>query len=45
MSRDVRSCDEPSSVVPRNGMECYELVMPLVVRSHCVVRIGSVTMW
>ena len=28
------------SVVP-----CNELKMPLVVRSHCVVRSGSVTMW
>ena len=34
-----------SSVVPRDGMECYELKMPLVVMSRCVVRSGSVTMW
>ena len=45
MSCDVRSCDELSSVVPCNGMECYELVMPLVVRSRCAVRSGYVTMW
>ena len=38
------SCDEPSSVVPCNGMECYELKMPLVVRSRCVVPSDSVTM-
>ena len=45
MSSDMRSCDELSPVVPCNGMECYELVMPLVVRSRRVVRSGSVTMW
>ena len=45
MSCDVRSCDELSSVVPCNGMEYYELEMPLVVRSRCVVRIGSGAMW
>ena len=45
MSFDVRSCDELSFVVACNGMECYEFVMPLVVRSPCVVRSGSVTMW
>ena len=45
MSCDVRSCDELSSVVPCDGMECSELKMPLVVRSRCVVRSGSVTMW
>ena len=39
ISCDVRSCDELSSVVPCNGMECYELK-----RSRCVVRSGSVTM-
>ena len=44
MSCDGRSCDEPSSVVPCNGMECYELKMPLFVRSRCVVPSGSVTM-
>ena len=42
MPCDVRSCDELSSVVPCNVMECYELVMPLVVGSRCVVRSGSV---
>ena len=48
MSRDVRSCDERTSVVPCNGMERCELKKPLVVRSRCVVRSGSsgsVTMW
>ena len=45
MSCDVRSCDELSSVVPCNGMECYELKMLLVVKTRCVVRSGSVTMW
>ena len=45
MSCDVRSCYELSSVVPSNGMERYELKMPLVVRSRCVVGSGSVTMW
>ena len=45
MSCDVRSWDELSSVVPCNGMECYELAMLLVVRSRCVVRSGYVTMW
>ena len=39
MSCDVRSCDELSSVVPCNGMECYELKMPLVVRSRCVFEV------
>ena len=39
MSCDVLSCDEPSSVVLCNGMECYELVMRLVVRSRCVERL------
>ena len=29
MSCDARSCEELSSVVPCNGMECYELKMPL----------------
>ena len=37
MSCDVLSCDELSSVVLCNGMECYELVMRLVVRSRGVV--------
>ena len=45
MSCDVRSCDELSLVVLCNGMECYELKTPLVVRSRCVVRSGSVTIW
>ena len=45
MSCDVSSCYELSCVVPCNGTECYELKMPLVVRSRCVVRSGSVTMW
>ena len=45
MSCDVRSRDELSPVVPCNGMECYKLKRPLVVRSRCVVRSGSVTMW
>ena len=45
MSCDVPSCDELSSVVLCNGMECNELVMRLVVRSLCVVRRGYVTMW
>ena len=47
MSRDAIRClgDELLSVVPCNGMECYELKMLLVVRSHCVVRSGFVTMW
>ena len=44
MSCDVRSCDELSSVVPCNGPQCYELEMPLLVRSRCVVPSGSVTM-
>ena len=43
MSCDVRSCDELSSIVPCT--ECYERKTPLVVRSRCVVRSGSVTMW
>ena len=29
MSCDVRSCEELSSVVPCNGMECYEVKLPL----------------
>ena len=45
MSGDVLSCDELSSVVLCIGMECYELVMRLVVKSRCVVRSGYVTMW
>ena len=45
MSCDVPSCDKLSSVVPCNGMERYELKMPLVVRSRSVIRSGSVTMW
>ena len=46
MSCDVRSRDGLSSVVPCNGMECYELKMPLVVRPRCVFEVaGSVTMW
>ena len=47
MSRDAMRChgDELLSVVPCHGMECYELTMPLVVRSRCAVRSGSVTMW
>ena len=46
MSRDAMRChgDELLSVVPCNGMECYELKMPLVARPRCVVRSGSVTM-
>ena len=45
MSRDALRChgDELLSVVPRHRMECYELKMPLVVRSCRVVQ--SVTMW
>jgi len=45
MSRDAMRChgDELLSLVPCNEMECYELKMPLVVRSRCVVRSGSVT--
>ena len=43
MSCDVRSCDELSSIVPCT--ECYERKTPLVVRSRCVARSGSVTMW
>ena len=35
--------DDLLSVVPCDGMECYELKMPLVVR--CVVWYGSVKMW
>ena len=36
MSRDAMRChgDELLSAVPCNGMECYELKMPLVVRSR-----------
>ena len=47
MSRDAMrgQGDELLSVVPCNEMECYELKMPLVVRSRCAVRSGSVTMW
>ena len=47
MSRDAKGChgDELLSDGPCNGMECDELKMPLVVRSRCVVRSGSVTMW
>ena len=39
MSRDAMrgDGDELLSVVPCNGTECYELKMPLVVRSCCVV--------
>ena len=42
MSRDAMrgDGDELLSVVPCNGMECYEcyeLKMPLAVRSRCVV--------
>ena len=40
-----RGDGELLSVVPCNGMECYELKIPLVVGSRCVVRSGSVTMW
>ena len=45
MSRDAVRChgDEHLSVVPCKGMECYELKIPLVVRSRGVVRSGSVT--
>ena len=45
MSRDAIRChgDGLLSVVPCNGMECYELKMPLVVRSRCVVQSASVT--
>ena len=45
MSRDALRChgDELLSIVPRNRMECYELKMPLVVRSRRVVQ--NVTMW
>ena len=39
MSCDVRSRDELSSVAPCNGMECYELKMPLVMRSRCVFEV------
>ena len=47
MSRDAMRChgDGLLAVAPCNGMECYELKMALVVRSRCVVRSGSVTMW
>ena len=45
MSCDVLSCDELSSVVLCNWDGMLELVMRLVVRSRCVVRSGSVTMW
>ena len=47
MSHDAMRChgDKLLSDVPCNWMECYELKMPLVVRSRCVVRSGSVTMW
>ena len=45
MCAHVMSCYLLLSVVPCNGMECYELKMPLVVRLRCVVRSGSVTMW
>ena len=37
MSGDVLSCDELSSVVLCSGMECYELVMRLVVRWRCAL--------
>ena len=42
MSHDAMRCHVMcshvmSSVVLCNGMECYELVMRLVVRSRCVV--------
>ena len=45
MSRDAVRChgDELLSVVPCKGMKCYELKMPLVVRSRGVVGSGSVT--
>ena len=45
MSRDAIRChgDGLLSVVPCNGMECYELKMPLVVRSRCVVQSASGT--
>ena len=39
MSCDVRSCDELSSVVPCNGVECYEFKMQLVVRSRGVFEV------
>ena len=35
--------DELLTVVPHKRLECYELKMPLVVRSRRVVQ--SVTMW
>ena len=35
----MRSRGELSSVVPCNGVECYELKMPLVVRSRCVFEV------
>ena len=42
--RHVTWCiDELLTIVPRNRMECYELKMPLVVRSRRVVQ--GVTMW
>ena len=42
--RHVTWCiDELLTIVPRNRMECYELKMPLVVRSLRVVQ--GVTMW
>ena len=42
--RHVTWCiDELLTIVPRNRMKCYELKMPLVVRSRRVVQ--GVTMW
>ena len=45
MSHACMRChgDELLTVVPGNRKECYELRMPLVVRSRRVVQ--SVTMW
>ena len=37
--------EELLPVVPCNVMECYDLKMPMVVRSGCAVRSSSVTMW
>ena len=48
VSCHVMQCDhgdELHCVVPCNGMECSGLETPLVVRSLCVLRSGSVTLW
>ena len=48
VSCHVMQCDhgdELYCVVPCNGMECSGLETPLVVRSLCVLRSGSVTLW